>query len=278
MTESKTAKGSWLPESIEQAVIKNGLDLNHAWIVCKAISFYKAEKEFHASNAYLAKALGKNTRQIQRYISKLALCGWLKVKLSKSSSGTSRNLLPTKNTLAILRGDIDVMPRGDIDVMAGVTPESHNNEVDSKASYSKVLTTTSFENDADIFYMNHLKGLISEDLGIDANHEAFWIYEVASKWAKLVTNVNIPEKPNTTIIGNILNSDTMLSIDSKRELIAFLDGRYTERNIEQRLKPVNLSWLMCSEMDDLAKDGILSCEGDADNWSSYEVKCLVENL
>ncbi|QIR13929.1 helix-turn-helix domain-containing protein [Shewanella aestuarii] len=278
MAESKTEKGSWLPESIEQAVIQSGLDLYHAWIVSKAISYYKANRDYHASNAYLAKKLGKSTRQIQRYIKDLERFGWLYVNQSKSVKGSSRKLLPTQNTLAILRGDIDVMPRGDIDVMGGVTPVSPNNKDHNKVINNTVLTTTSFENDADVFYKNHLRKLIAQDLGIETDDMVFEFYEVARQWAELVTNVDIPEQPNTSIIQLLLSNDTLAGFANSNQVIEFLDGRYQERNVFKRDKPVNLSWLMCAEMEDLARDGILSSEGFAEQWSNNAVKLLAETL
>lgn len=276
MTESKTKKGSWLPESIEQAVIRSGLDLYHAWIVSKAISYCKANRDFHASNAHLAKQLGKSTRQIQRYIKDLDRLGWLYVNQSKSVNGTSRKLLPTQNTLAILRGDIDVMPRGDVGVMGGVTPVSPNNEVDSKAIDSKVLTTTSFENDADVFYKLFLRKSIALDLQIKPDNIVFEYYEIASQWAECVENVEILTSPNTSIIEKLLNHDHFHTFNNKVDIIEFLDGRYQERRVKERDKPVNLSWFMCTEMDELEKSGILSTEGYCETWSNNKVKMLVE--
>ncbi|WP_351014875.1 helix-turn-helix domain-containing protein [Shewanella sp. AC91-MNA-CIBAN-0169] len=276
MKESKKEKGSWLPESIEQAVIQNGLEMNHVWLVSTAISYFKAKRDFHASNAYLAEKMGKGVRQIQRYIKELECSGWLYVNKSKSTNGTSRKLLPTPNTLAILRGDIDVMPRSDIDVMAGMTPESPNNEVDSKAINNKVLTATSFENDAEVFYKNHLKELIAKDLDIEPDDMVFNFYDIASQWAECVSNVTIPEKPNTSIIQLLLCNDTLAGFTNRKQVVEFLDGRYQERKVFKRDKPVNLSWLMCSEMDDLERNGILSSEGYAERWTNEKVKLLAE--
>jgi hypothetical protein len=278
MTESKTDKGTWLPESIALAVIQDGLEMNHVWLVSKAISYFNAKKDFYASNDHLSGQLGKCERQIQRYIKELESSGWLYVNKSKSSRGTSRKLLPTPNTLAILRGDIDVMPRGDKHVIAGMTPESPNNEVDSKAINNTVLTTTSFENDADVFYKNHLRKLIAQDLGIKPDDMVFDVYEVARRWAECVKNVDIPEQPNTSIIQLLLCNDTLAGFANSNQVIEFLDGRYQERKVFDRDKPVNLSWLMCSEMDDLTRNGILSSEGFADQWSNNAVKLLAEKV
>ena len=277
MTESKTDKGTWLPESIALAVIQDGLEMNHVWLVSKAISYFNAKKDFYASNAHLSGQLGKCERQIQRYIKELESSGWLYVNKSKSSRGTSRKLLPTPNTLAILRGDIDVMPRGDKHVIAGMTPESPNNEVDSKAINNTVLTTTSFENDADLFYKSHLRKVIAKDLEIEPDDMVFDFYDMASQWADCVSNVTIPEKPNTSIIQLLLCNDTLAGFTNRKQVVEFLDGRYQERNVIKRDTPVNLSWLMCAEMDDLARDGILSSEGFADQWSNNAVKRLAES-
>jgi hypothetical protein len=278
MNESKKEPGSWLPESIEFAVIHDGLEMNHVWLVSKAIAYFRAKKDFHASNDYLAGKQGKVKRQIQRYIQDLERQGWLYVNMSKSSRGTSRNLLPTQNTLAILRGDIDVMPKGDIDVMAGMTPESPNNEVDSKAINNTVLTTTSFENDADVFYKSHLRKVIAKDLEIEPDDMVFDFYDIASQWADCVSNVTIPEKPNTSIIQLLLCNDTLAGFTNRKQVVEFLDGRYQERKVFKRDKPVNLSWLICSEMNDLARNGILSSEGFADQWSNNAVKLLAEKV
>ena len=168
------------------------------------------------------------------------------------------------------------MPRGDVDVMAGVTPESPNNEVDSKAINNKVLTTTSFENDAEVFYKNHLKELIAKDLDIEPDDMVFNFYDIASQWAKCVSNVTIPEKPNTSIIQLLLCNDTLAGFTNRNQVVEFLDGRYQERKVFKRDKPVNLSWLMCSEMDDLERNGILSSEGYAERWTNEKVKLLAE--
>jgi hypothetical protein len=161
--------------------------------------------------------------------------------------------------------------------MGGVTPVSPNNEVDSKAIDSKVLTTTSFENDADVFYKSHLRKLIAQDLGIKPDDMVFDVYEAASQWAECVSNVGIPEKPNTSIIQLLLSNDTLAGFANSNQVIEFLDGRYQERNVFKRDKPVNLSWLMCSEMDDLERNGILSSEGFAEQWSNCAVKQLAES-
>lgn len=277
MAESKSEKGTWIPESIQIAVIQSGLDLNHAWIVSKAISFHHAKRDFHASNTHLADRLGKSVRQIQRYIKDLEYGGWLYVNTAKSIHGTSRKLIPTENALSILRGDIDVMPRGDADVTMEVTPMSPNNKGDNTAVNNTVLTATSFfENDADVFYKSHLRKLIGEDLDISPDDEVFDFYDAASQWAECVRNVDIPRKPNTSIIQSLLGNEAFMGFSNTYQVIEFLDGRYQERNVINRDKPVNLSWLVCAEMDDAAKDGILSSEGWAEQWSNNAVKLLAE--
>lgn len=132
-------KGSWLPESIEEAVINDGLEMSHVWLVSKAVSYHEAGETFYASNAYLGKKLGKVPRTVQRLIESLIDRNWLARQLETSSRGTDRALIPSSKTLSILRGDIDVMPRGDTDVMGGVTPATPNNKGHNKVSNNKDL-------------------------------------------------------------------------------------------------------------------------------------------
>lgn len=124
---SNQNKGSWLPESIEDAIINDGLEIAHVWIVSKSISYHLNGSKFYASNAYLGKKLGKVPRTIQRLIESLVDRGWIEKEMKKSHRGSERAIIPSEKSLSVMRGDIDVMGRGDIDVMPGVTQMTPNN-------------------------------------------------------------------------------------------------------------------------------------------------------
>ncbi|WP_413698966.1 hypothetical protein ACLKMH_15535 [Psychromonas sp. KJ10-10] len=115
---------------------------------------------------------------------------------------------------------------------------SVNNSI--KPQCKNTVTTTSLINNEEHKIL-HIKKLICEDLGLSINNEIFAIYDISHEWSKTVLNVNIPKKPNTTVIENLLYSNFT---KDKEDLFNYLDSRYQQRNIKMRDKQVNLSWLL----------------------------------
>jgi hypothetical protein len=144
-----------------------------------------------------------------------------------------------------------------------------------------VTTTPLTSNGGD--NLNHIKNLICKDLGLTINNEVFSLYDICHEWAKRVFNVDIPEKPNTTVIKYLIDSD--LAQDGKAELVKLLDNRYQHRNVNTRREAVNLSWLLglggrtfdgSNEIEDvIIKNGEID---DGDYWSSKETAELYESI
>lgn len=159
--------------------------------------------------------------------------------------------------------------------------KEHVNNSIKKQSEITVTTTPLASNGGDD--LNHIKNLICKDLGLTINNEVFALYDICHEWAKRVFNVDIPEKPNTTVIEYLIDSD--LAQDGKAELVKLLDNRYQHRNVNIRREAVNLSWLLglgcntfdgSNEIEDvIIKNGEID---DGDYWSNKETAELYESI
>jgi len=105
-----------------------------------------------------------------------------------------------------------------------------------------------------------VKTLVKYNVGTKEEvQEALGKYTAAYELFKLDSNVNIQEAPNDTIIMQLMQTDWVKDAEIE-DFETVLTNRFNARLLKG--KQVNLSWLIMTELDERAREGILCTEGE----------------